>query len=103
MYIEHVILCHITTQILTTALFYCTIPSMPTTCFCGTAKKKAVSKQNISDALSEPEDDVPTKKSKPSTGAGQHQQQQLLASLITPPNGPCKCTNEHPGLIGKKG
>ena len=82
---------------------HCTTPSMPTMHSRGPANKKAVSKQNINDILSEPEGNVLTKKSKPLTGTGQCQQQWLSAPPVTPPSGPRKRTNEHPGLIGKKG
>ena len=63
----------------------------------------ATKKRSISEAITDIEDTMPTKKIKsPHRGrnAG-HQQQKLSASPITLPRGPRKRTNEHPGLIGK--
>lgn len=68
---------------------------------CSTTKKR-----NISDVDSNSESKTPTKKSRQPArrrGAGQHQHRKQSASPITPPKGPRKRTNEHPGLIGKNG
>ena len=64
-------------------------------------------KQNIRDIESDSEGETPTKKPQQlarGRDASQHQQKlRKSASPITPPKGPRKQTNEHPGLIGKRG
>ncbi|KAI9511008.1 hypothetical protein F5148DRAFT_1147149 [Russula earlei] len=73
---------------------------MPITRSHGNVNKTAATKRTVSDVLPNTEDNEQTmKRAKKST-----HQQQCSASPVTPPIGPRKCTNEHPGhLIGKQG
>lgn len=63
-------------------------------------------KRSIGEALSDSEGDAPTKKSQKSALKGrdarQRRKHEAPAASVTPPKGPRKRMNEHPGLIGKK-
>lgn len=63
-------------------------------------------KRSVGEALSDSEGDAPTKKSQKSALKGrdarQRRKHEAPAASVTPPKGPRKRTNEHPGLIGKK-
>ena len=87
----------------TSALLPLAILNMPTTCSHGDSNKMTANRWAVSDALTDTKSNVQTTKRAKKAMGGSQNQQRRSASPVTPPMGPCKRTNEHPGhLIRKK-